>query len=256
MEESSQLQLLQESINRALDIIQRARSSRTNRPMLRSTLEDQSPLVEEIKQYNDGLERPIQDLQKLFAEIEEEEEGIVRKSAKICFCNSRSLSAVCFCNSRSLSACCDNLQRKDSVVRYTNVNMNSQMARDLKETLTKMRDILAVISKDNSKQKRDISGPEIMDMCGAEAEIGLDVLEDKPIIKECFMDLVLFPKAQGISVAALIDMWAELYQLNDDGKDAMTLINEFTTKKLAKLIVTRYNNRFVYFFYFKTFDAN
>lgn len=247
LEESSQLLegVFQGLLNKALDMIQRARSWTTTRRKLRSTLDDPSPRIREIKHCKDGSDSPSQDLRKLFVEWEEEEEGVARKSAKICFCNSR-----------SLSACCDNLQRKDSVVRYTNVNMNSQMARDLKETLTKMRDILAVISKDNSKQKRDISGPEIMDMCGAEAEIGLDVLEDKPIIKECFMDLVLFPKAQGISVAALIDMWAELYQLNDDGKDAMTLINEFTTKKLAKLIVTRYNNRFVYFFYFKTFDAN
>ena len=32
------------------------------------------------------------------------------------------------------------------------------------------------------------------------------------------MDLILFPKAQGICVTALIDMWAELHQLDDDGR--------------------------------------
>jgi hypothetical protein len=44
----------------------------------------------------------------------------------------------------------------------------------------------------------------------------LDVLEDNPINKECFMDLALFPEDQRIPVAALIDMWAELYGLDDD----------------------------------------
>ena len=53
------------------------------------------------------------------------------------------------------------------------------------------------------------------------------------------MDPILFLKAQEICVTALIDMWAELFQLDDDGKDAMTIINELTNKNLAKLIVTR-----------------
>ena len=115
-----------------------------------------------------GKDRPIQDLQKLFEEIEEEEWFSFSDGKK------------------------------------------NKKKKKVKETLSKIRDTLAVISKDNSKQKRDISGPQIVDMFGIEAEIGSDVLEGKPIFRECLMNLILFPKAQGICVTALIDMWAEL----------------------------------------------
>ena len=66
----------------------------------------------------------------------------------------------------------------------------------------------------------------------------LDVLE--PINKNCFMDLGLFPEDQRIPVAALIDMWVELYKLDEDGIDAMCIVHELNTRNLAHLIVTRY----------------
>ena len=69
----------------------------------------------------------------------------------------------------------------------------------------------------------------------------LDVLEDEPIIKECFMDLGLFPEDQRIPVAALVDMWAELYKLDNKGIDAMAIINKLTNRNLANVIVTRYS---------------
>ncbi|XP_054823428.1 probable disease resistance protein At5g66900 [Prosopis cineraria] len=67
----------------------------------------------------------------------------------------------------------------------------------------------------------------------------LNVWEDEPIITECFMDLGLFPEDQKIPVAALIDMWAELHKLDDDGKKAMTIINKLVSLNLANLLVTR-----------------
>ncbi|XP_054776858.1 probable disease resistance protein At5g66900 [Prosopis cineraria] len=67
----------------------------------------------------------------------------------------------------------------------------------------------------------------------------LNVLEDEPIIMECFMDLGLFPEDQKIPVTALIDMWAELYGFDDDGKMAMTIINKLVSLNLANLLVTR-----------------
>ncbi|KAE9613019.1 hypothetical protein Lal_00027587 [Lupinus albus] len=84
----------------------------------------------------------------------------------------------------------------------------------------------------------------------------LDILEDRFSIneKECFMDLGLFPEDQRIPVAALIDMWAELYNLDEDGMNAMTVVLDLATKNLINLIVTRkvgkdadmyYNNHFV-----------
>ncbi|XP_027347005.1 probable disease resistance protein At5g66900 [Abrus precatorius] len=85
----------------------------------------------------------------------------------------------------------------------------------------------------------------------------LDLLEDNPIniIKECFMDLALFPEDQRIPVTALIDMWAELYRLDDDGIDAMTIINKLNSMNLVNVLVARknasdtdnyyYNNHFI-----------
>jgi len=70
----------------------------------------------------------------------------------------------------------------------------------------------------------------------------LDILENKFSIneKECFMDLGLFPEDQRIPVAALIDMWAELYNLNEDGSNAMSIVHDLATRNLINVIVTRY----------------
>lgn len=69
----------------------------------------------------------------------------------------------------------------------------------------------------------------------------LDVLEDNAINKECFMDLALFPEDLRIPVSALIDMWAELYKLDDEGIEAMAIINKLDSMNLAKVSIARYN---------------
>jgi hypothetical protein len=76
----------------------------------------------------------------------------------------------------------------------------------------------------------------------------LDVLEDNPINKECFMDLALFPEDQRIPVAVLIDMWAVLYGLDDDGIEAMNIINKLDSMNLADVLVARYNLLLIFFF--------
>ena len=68
----------------------------------------------------------------------------------------------------------------------------------------------------------------------------LEVLEDKPVIKECFMDLGLFPEDQRIPVTALFDMWAELYGLDEDGLEAMGIINMLDSMNLVNILVARY----------------
>lgn len=77
----------------------------------------------------------------------------------------------------------------------------------------------------------------------------LDILEDECSIKEkeCFMDLGLFPEDQRIRVPSLIDMWAELYELDEDGKQAMTIIHNLTNKNLVNVIDTRYTKCFLSF---------
>jgi hypothetical protein len=76
----------------------------------------------------------------------------------------------------------------------------------------------------------------------------LDVLEDNPINKECFMDLALFPEDRRIPVASLIDMWAELYGLDDDGIEAMNIINKLDSMNLADVLVARYILLLIFFF--------
>ncbi|KAL9326986.1 hypothetical protein ACSQ67_007631 [Phaseolus vulgaris] len=83
----------------------------------------------------------------------------------------------------------------------------------------------------------------------------LDVLEDNSIIKECFMDLALFPEDQRIPLAALVDIWAELYGLDNNGIEVMAIVNKLDSMNLANVLVTRkntndtdsyyYNSRFV-----------
>ncbi|XP_058735739.1 probable disease resistance protein At5g66900 [Vicia villosa] len=83
----------------------------------------------------------------------------------------------------------------------------------------------------------------------------LDVLEDNPILKECFKDLALFPEDHRIPVVALIYMWTELYELDDNGIEAMEIINKLSSMNLAHVSITRknasdaddynYNNHFI-----------
>ncbi|KAJ7951609.1 NBS-LRR disease resistance protein [Quillaja saponaria] len=67
----------------------------------------------------------------------------------------------------------------------------------------------------------------------------LEVLGTEEIIRECFMDLSLFPEDQKIPVAALIDMWVELHKLDEDVGDVRIYIEKLTTRNLADLVVTR-----------------
>ncbi|XP_054784909.1 putative disease resistance protein At5g47280 isoform X1 [Prosopis cineraria] len=80
----------------------------------------------------------------------------------------------------------------------------------------------------------------------------LHVLEDESM-NERFMDLGLFPENKDIPVSAFIDMWIELYNLDDD-IHAMTLIYQLTDMNSVDIIARRevgsivdeyYNNHFL-----------
>ena len=59
----------------------------------------------------------------------------------------------------------------------------------------------------------------------------LDALDDKDImLKECFMDLGSFPEDQKIPATALIDMWAELYKLDEDGVHAIANFHKLSSR--------------------------
>ena len=68
----------------------------------------------------------------------------------------------------------------------------------------------------------------------------LDVLdEEKPLIRECFIDLGLFPEGQRIPATVLIDMWAELYGIHED-ISSISHLYELASQSLANLVITRY----------------
>ncbi|KAF3438919.1 hypothetical protein FNV43_RR17194 [Rhamnella rubrinervis] len=71
-------------------------------------------------------------------------------------------------------------------------------------------------------------------------------------VKECFMDLGSFPEDHRIPVAALIDMWTELYNLNEDGDAVVELLN-LVCRNLVSLIVTRKDMKEVDGYYNKHF---
>ncbi|XP_062006740.1 probable disease resistance protein At5g66900 [Rosa rugosa] len=71
----------------------------------------------------------------------------------------------------------------------------------------------------------------------------LDVLyAEKPLMRECFIDLGLFPEDQRIPTTVLIDMWAELYGIHEDISSIANLY-ELASRSLANLVVTRKDNK-------------
>lgn len=65
----------------------------------------------------------------------------------------------------------------------------------------------------------------------------LDAL-NKSLIRECFIDLGLFPEDQRIPATILIDIWAELYGI--DHIESIANLYELASRSLANLVVTRY----------------
>uniref|UniRef100_A0A5B6YTU2 RPW8 domain-containing protein n=1 Tax=Davidia involucrata TaxID=16924 RepID=A0A5B6YTU2_DAVIN len=83
-------------------------------------------------------------------------------------------------------------------------------------------------------------------------QTSLDALDGR--VKECYLDLGSFPEDERIPVAALMDMWVELYNLDEDGMDALANLLELSTRNLVNLVFTRkdasdvddyYNEHFV-----------
>ncbi|XP_028756295.1 disease resistance protein ADR1-like isoform X2 [Neltuma alba] len=61
--------------------------------------------------------------------------------------------------------------------------------------------------------------------------------EEYKAISDFFMDLCLFPRYQIIPVSALLDMWVELYNQDEDGIDAMNVVHSLTAMNLADRVV-------------------
>ncbi|XP_062016010.1 disease resistance protein ADR1-like [Rosa rugosa] len=68
----------------------------------------------------------------------------------------------------------------------------------------------------------------------------LDALDkERAIIRECFLDLGSFPEDKEIPVDALIDIWSELYEIDED-TSCIANLYELNNQSLANLIDNRY----------------
>lgn len=87
-----------------------------------------------------------------------------------------------------------------------------------------------------SKAVSILSHDEILDCLQSSVE----AFNDDVVAKECFMDLGSFPEDQRIPATTLIDMWAELYNLDED--DAIANLHELSDRNLIEVVVTRYDS--------------
>ncbi|XAR57823.1 hypothetical protein NMG60_11026099 [Bertholletia excelsa] len=57
--------------------------------------------------------------------------------------------------------------------------------------------------------------------------------------KECYLDLGSFPEDQRISATTLMDMWVELYNMDEDGENAICILIQLCRRGLIDLVHTR-----------------
>ncbi|XP_022875447.1 probable disease resistance protein At5g66900 [Olea europaea var. sylvestris] len=67
----------------------------------------------------------------------------------------------------------------------------------------------------------------------------LDALDEMAILKNCFLDLGLFPEDQRIPAAALMDIWVELYNLDEGGMYTLIYLHELSNRNLVNLTLVR-----------------
>ncbi|XP_050291610.1 probable disease resistance protein At5g66900 [Quercus robur] len=111
--------------------------------------------------------------------------------------------------------------------------------------------VLKVIGGSLRRQKEEVWRSRLMkwsdgrSFLSSDAELlaclqkSLEFQYDKDNIEDCFMDLGSFPEDQRIPVAALIDMWVELYELDEDGIHAIANLEELTIRNLASLVMAK-----------------
>ncbi|KAM7507044.1 hypothetical protein LguiA_017497 [Lonicera macranthoides] len=70
-------------------------------------------------------------------------------------------------------------------------------------------------------------------------QTSLDALDEKPITKECYLDLGSFPEDQKIAATVLMDIWIELYGQDDEGAETLRNLLELSFRNLVNLFPTR-----------------
>ncbi|CAH1443676.1 unnamed protein product [Lactuca virosa] len=67
----------------------------------------------------------------------------------------------------------------------------------------------------------------------------LDVFQEESVIKQCYMDLGLFPEDQKISATMLMDIWVHLYNHDEHGFATIERLLELSYRNLATLLPIR-----------------
>ena len=75
-------------------------------------------------------------------------------------------------------------------------------------------------------------------------EKSLEFSDEKSILKEYFMDLGSLPGDKRIPATALIDLWTELHEPNQNEVHVIANLHELTTRNLASLVMTRFVQTF------------
>lgn len=72
----------------------------------------------------------------------------------------------------------------------------------------------------------------------AQLKASMDVLDEK--MTKCFLDLGSFPEDQRIPTNALIDIWAVLYDFDEEGVDTIAMLYQLAYKNLVNFVTKRY----------------
>ncbi|XP_071735148.1 probable disease resistance protein At5g66900 [Rutidosis leptorrhynchoides] len=70
-------------------------------------------------------------------------------------------------------------------------------------------------------------------------QTSIDALDELPIVKKCFLDLGSFPEDDQITGTTLMDMWVELYNLDNEGMYASENLLELSSRNLVNLVPVR-----------------
>ncbi|XP_004232056.1 probable disease resistance protein At5g66900 [Solanum lycopersicum] len=101
------------------------------------------------------------------------------------------------------------------------------------------------------QSKRQILFPTENDLLRS-LQASIDALDEKVLysretttLRDCYLDLGSFPEDQRIHPAALLDMWVERYNLDEDGITAMAIFLELSSQNLVNLALARQDARAV-----------
>lgn len=153
-----------ETLRGVSEIVEKGQSSESNKQILRSTLKDMNPVVQEIKQYNQHLNPPREEINTLLEENDAKEEEFVCNSCSKCL---------------SWFLCGFGSKRDNSF--GAGGDRQALVAKDVEETLYKMREILELLSRENCELKLDAVGGPIKRPLGVPENPGFTVGLDVPL---------------------------------------------------------------------------